>query len=306
MPQLPPPGPSSRDRIPLAALDLLDAVARHGSLTAAAQALGIAQPSVSAGLRRLERRTGLSLLTRSASGTRLTAEGQAVLDRARRVLAASDALEREVAELRQGDRVRVAASLSIAEYLVPVWLAGRGPEAAAVELTVANSREVMAAVRDGREDLGFVEGPRVTDGLRERIVGADELLVVVTPDHAWAGRRTPLRATELAAGPLAVRESGSGTREVLEEALAAAGAALDSSVAQLGSTSAVKTMVRTGRVAAVLSELTVVEEVARGELVVVATTVDLRRQLRMVWSAGRHPSAAVRALAADVLAATEA
>lgn len=300
-----PLGPGSgRGRIPLAALDLLDAVAAHGSLTAAAAALGIAQPSVSAGLRRLERRTGLTLLARSAAGTRLTAAGEAVLRRGRAVLSASDALEREVADLRQGDRVRVAASLSIAEYLVPVWLAGRAVDAAAVELTVANSRDVMAAVLDGRADLGFVEGPRVVDGLRERVVGDDELVVVVVPGHPWADREGLLDAETLAAGPLAVREAGSGTREVLEEALSAAGSSLGRAVRQLGSTSAVKTMVRTGRIAAVLSQLTVVDELARGELVAVPTAVDLRRRLRMVWSAGRQPSAAVRELAADVVSAT--
>ncbi len=292
------------ERISVGAMELLDAVAVHGSLTAAAAALGVAQPSVSAGLRRLERRTGLTLLTRSATGTRLTAAGASVLDRGRALLAASDALEREVVELRQGERVRVAASLSIAEYLVPVWLAGRSPDAASVELTVANSREVMAEVLDGRADLGFVEGPRVVDGLRQRVVGDDELLVVVAPGHPWARVHTPLDPATLAAGPLAVREEGSGTREVLEEALLGAGSPLGRSVHQLGSTSAVKTMVRTGRIAAVLSQLTVADEIARGALIAVPTAVDLRRHLRMVWSAGREPSAAARQLAAEVVAAT--
>ncbi|WP_169164184.1 LysR family transcriptional regulator [Cellulomonas taurus] len=292
------------ERISVGAVELLDAVAAHGSLTAAAAALGIAQPSVSAGLRRLERRTGLTLVSRSATGTRLTAAGRTVLDRGRALLAASDALEREIVALRQGERVRVAASLSIAEYLVPLWLSGRSPEAAAVELTVANSREVMAEVLDGRADLGFVEGPRVADGLRQRVVGDDELLVVVAPDHPWARLRTPLDPATLAAGPLAVREEGSGTREVLEEALLAAGTALGRAVHQLGSTSAVKTMVRTGRIAAVLSQLTVADEIARGALVAVPTAVDLRRRLRMVWSSGREPSAAARQLAADVVSAT--
>lgn len=302
-PALPGSAPTTTGRIPLAALDLLDAVATHGSLTSAATALGLAQPSVSAGLRRLERRTGLTLLTRSAAGTRLTTAGRAVLDQGRAVLAASDALERTVADLRQGDRVRVSASLSIAEYLVPVWLSGRAPEAAAVELTVANSRDVMAAVLDGRADLGFVEGPRVVDGLHQRDVGEDVLLVVVAPGHPWAGRSEALDAHTLAAGPLAVREEGSGTREVLEEALLAAGESLERR-SQLGSTSAVKTMVRSGRIAGVLSRLTVADELARGELIAVPTVLDLRRRLRMVWSSGRQPSAATRELAADIVTAT--
>lgn len=293
-------------RVPLAALELLEAVDTHGSLSAAARALGLAQPSVSTGLTRLERRTGLTLLTRTAGGTRLTPSGAAVLARARDVLAASDALEREVAELRSADRgrVAVAASLSIAEYLVPGWLAGRPAGAAVVDLEVANSRDVMDAVLHGRADLGFVEGPDVAAGLHARAVGEDELVVVVAPAHPWARRRRPVAPDELATAPLAVREAGSGTRAVLERALAAAGHPLHGSPAQLGSTSAVKNVVRAGTAAAVLSALTVADELARGDLRRVPVEgVDLRRTLRLVWAEGRRPSPAARELAEHVLRA---
>ncbi|GIG34863.1 LysR family transcriptional regulator [Cellulomonas pakistanensis] len=294
-------------RIPLGALELLDAVDAHGSLSGAARALGLAQPSVSTGLRRLERQTGLTLVARAASGTRLTPAGSALLARGRDVLAASDALEREVAVLRGANRARVAvaASLSIAEYLVPDWLATLPAGAAVVDLVVANSRDVVDAVLHGRADLGFVEGPEVPDGLHARAVGDDELVVVVAPGHPWALRRRPVEAAELAAAPLAVREAGSGTRAVLERALAAAGHPLAGSPAQLGSTSAVKNVVRGGGVAAALSRLTVADELARGDLVRVPVAgVDLARTLRMVWSRSRRPTATAQELAAHVLRAT--
>lgn len=293
-------------RIPLGALDLLDAVDVHGSLSGAARALGLAQPSVSTGLRRLERQTGLTLVARRASGTRLTPAGTALLGRARDVLAASDALEREVHALRgEQGRVRLAASLSVAEYLVPGWLATLPAGAAVVDLVVANSRDVMDAVLHGRADLGFVEGPDVADGLHARSVGDDELVVVVAPGHPWAGRRRPVTAAELATAPLAVREAGSGTRAVLEQALVAAGHPLAGSPAQLGSTSAVKAVVRGGGAAAVLSRLTVVDEIARGDLVRVGVDgVDLTRTLRMVWTRSRQPTPAARELAAHVVRAT--
>lgn len=291
-------------RIPLGAIELLAAVDATGSLSGAARALGLAQPSVSTGLARLERQTGLTLLVRTATGTRLTPSGTAMLTRGRDVLAASDALEREVAELRsvrQG-RVAVAASLSVAEYLVPGWLAARPADAAVVDLVVANSRDVTDAVLHGRADLGFIEGPGVDPGLHARSVGADELVVVVAPGHPWARRRSPATAAELAAAPLAVREAGSGTRAVLEEALAAAGHPLTGSPAQLGSTSAVKNVVRGGAAVAVLSRLTVADELARGDLRrVPVADVDLSRTLRLVWARGRRPSPAARVLAEHVL-----
>ncbi|RMI14413.1 LysR family transcriptional regulator [Cellulomonas triticagri] len=291
-------------RVPMGALEVLDAVHAAGSLSGAARALGLAQPSVSTALRRLERQTGLALVVRAPSGTRLTDAGLTLLDRAREVLSASDALEREVLALRtaSGARVRVAASLSIAEYLVPGWLASRPADAPLVDLTVANSRDVMAAVLDGRADLGFVEGPDVADGLHARAVAEDELVVVVAPGHPWARRRRPLTAAELASAPLAVREAGSGTRAVLDRALAAAGHPVAGSPAQLGSTSAVKNVVRAGTTAAVLSRLTVADEVARGDLrQVPVADVDLRRTLRVVWSRSRRPTPGARALAEHVL-----
>lgn len=291
-------------RIPLGALELLDAVEAHGSLSGAARALGLAQPSVSTGLRRLERQTGLTLVSRTASGTRLTPPGTALLGRARDVLAASDALEREVHALRSAEqgRVQVAASLSVAEYLVPGWLASRPAGTAVVDLVVANSRDVMDAVLHGRADLGFVEGPGVADGLHARSVGDDELLVVVAPGHPWARRRRPVRAAELSTAPLAVREAGSGTRAVLEQALVAAGHPLAGSPAQLGSTSAVKNVVRGGGAAAVLSRLTVADELARGDLLAVPVDgIDLTRTLRMVWARSRRPAPAARELAAHVV-----
>lgn len=291
-------------RIPLGALELLDAVEAHGSLSGAARALGLAQPSVSTGLRRLERQTGLTLVSRAASGTRLTSAGTALLGRARDVLAASDALEREVHALRSAEqeRVQVAASLSVAEYLVPGWLASRPAGAAVVDLVVANSRDVMDAVLHGRADLGFVEGPGVADGLHARSVGDDELVVVVAPGHPWARRRRPVRAAELSTAPLAVREAGSGTRAVLEQALVAAGHPLTGSPAQLGSTSAVKNVVRGGGAAAVLSRLTVADELARGDLLAVPVAgVDLTRTLRMVWARSRRPAPTARELAAHVV-----
>lgn len=296
--------PAAPRRTPLGALELLVAVDRHGSLSAAARALDMAQPSASTGLRRLERQTGLALVTRATTGTRLTPAGRALVDRARDVLAASDAFDREAAALREehGGRVAVAASLSVAEYLVPGWLASRPGDAALVDLVVANSRDVTDAVLHGRADLGFIEGPDVDPGLEARAVGTDELVVVVAPGHPWARRRRPVTAAELSTSSLAVREPGSGTRAVLERALASAGHPLHGTPAQVGSTSAVKNVVRGGTAAGVLSMLTVVDELGRGALLRVPVDgVDLRRTLRMVWARGRRPSGASLDLAEHVL-----
>lgn len=293
------------ERVSLAALELLVAVDATGSISAAARDLGVSQPTASAGLRRLERRLGVELLTRGARGTTLTTQGRSAAVWASEVVASSDRFEEAVAALRdgRGSRLRVAASLTIAEYLAPRWLAAlaaapaEGGAAPDVELVVRNSREVMELVLDATAELGFVESPTVRRGLRSRTVATDELVAVVAPGHPWAGRRS-VGPAELVTGRLVLREAGSGTRDVLEEALGQAGVRVPAHVTTLGSTVAVKTAVRHGDGVTVLSALTVADDVAAGHLVTVPIAqLDLTRRLRAVWRDGAPLSAAARRLA---------
>lgn len=305
--------PTSRDRTSLSALELLVATDSHGSISAAARALGVAQPTASAGLRALERRLGLELLERTTRGSRLTETGRATAAWAREVIEASDRFETSAAALRDAPaaRVRVAASLTVAEYLAPRWLArlaleGSGPAGGApdVELVVRNSREVTDLVLDGAVELGFVESATLRRGLRSRTVAHDRLVVVVGPAHPWA-RRSALRVDELLTGGLVVRERGSGTRETLERGLAAVGERLPDHLPYLGSTAALKTAVQHGGAVAVLSSLAVADDVARGALVRVAVPgLELDRRLRMVWKDGTALSSAARRIAAAAAASS--
>src|SRR4051812_21456544 len=112
-------------RVPdLGALELLLAVARLGSLGRAARELGITQPAASSRIRAMERRLGVALVDRSPRGSRLTGPGALVTDWARRVVEAAEAFDAGVHALRdrRDSRLRVAASMTIAEYLLPGWL----------------------------------------------------------------------------------------------------------------------------------------------------------------------------------------
>jgi DNA-binding transcriptional LysR family regulator len=275
-------------RTDLASLETLLAVTEHGSIGAAARALGLRQPSVTDRLQRLERHLELSLLVRSPQGTRLTAEGAAVADWARATLAASDLLEAGAAALRRrhGGELRVSASMTISEYLVPRWLTDLRVAAPAVtvSLRVGNSEQVADDVLRADADLGFVEGLSVPNGLHQRVFATDELVVVVADGHPWARRRRPLTAAALAATPLIVRERGSGTRETLARALAVAGFEPVSPQLELGSTAAVKAAVATSQGISVLSRLAAADDVAAGRLrVVEVADLSLRRRLRVVW-----------------------
>ncbi|TDB95450.1 LysR family transcriptional regulator [Nonomuraea longispora] len=274
----------------LDSLKLLVDVGVLGSLGQAAKAAGIAQPSASKRVAHLERRLGLPLVERTPRGSTLTAEGRMVAGWATQVLAAAEELMRAVQAVRQAEaaHLRVASSMTVAEYLVPRWLGelqNRKPDVP-VGLDVVNSADVAARVLAEDVELGFVEGPSVPEGLDSRVVGTDRLVVVVAPGHPWARRRTVLRGAELAATPLVVREPGSGTRETLD--LAFKGLHQASPRLELGSNAAVKGAAQAGAAPAVLSGYAVEADVATGRLVEVPLAgVNLVRSLRAVWRRGR-------------------
>ncbi|WPO74857.1 MULTISPECIES: LysR family transcriptional regulator [unclassified Streptomyces] len=289
-------------RVPdLGALQLLLAVARLGSLGRAARELGITQPAASSRVRAMERQLGVALVDRSPRGSRLTDAGALVTDWAGRIVEAAEAFDAGAQALRdrRDSRLRVAASMTIAEYLLPGWLIAlrtQRPDTA-VSLLAGNSAAVAARLLTGEADLGFVEGLTVPGGLDGVVIAHDRLVVVTAPGHPWARRGKPLGAAELAATPLILREEGSGTRQVLDAALGG----LARPLIELSSTTAVKASAVSGAGPSVLSELAVGEELAARRLVEIPLAeVRLRRELRAVWPTGHRPAGPGR----DLLALT--
>lgn len=274
--------------------------AELGSLSLAAHALGLAQPNASRAVHRVERRLGVRLFSRGARGSVPTPEGALVIDWARdvveanrRLLTAASALTRPASA-----PLRIAASQTIAEELLPGWLGTFRREWPDVEiaLTVANSTEVGRLI--DADVLGFVESPElpatVPTGASSQVVAADRLVVVVAADHEWARRTRPVSLDELLATPLVVREPGSGTRVSLEQAVAGHGR-LAPPALELASNAAVRVAVASGAGPAVLSELAVRASVAGGMLrAVMVDDLAIARQLRAVWLG--QPSPAMRAL----------
>lgn len=289
-------------RVPdLGALELLLVVARVGSLGGAARELGITQPAASSRIRSMERQLGVALVDRSPRGSRLTDAGALVTDWARRIVEAAEAFDAGAQALRdrRDSRLRVAASMTIAEYLLPGWLLAlraQRPDTA-VSLLAGNSATVAERLFADEADVGFVEGLTVPTGLDSVVIAHDRLIVVTAPSHAWARRRRPLADRELASTPLILRERGSGTRQVLDTALGG----LARPLIELSSTTAVKAAAVSGAGPAVLSELAVRDELSRRRLIRVPVDgIALARDLRAVWPTGHRPTGPAR----DLLALT--
>lgn len=278
----------------LDSLALLVSVVELGSFSQGGARHGISQPAASMRIANLERRMQITLLERSTMGCRPTTAGAAVVEWSRELLDNAQRMARAVRALRgSDDGVTIAASLTIAEHLLPNWLAILHAEhpATLFRVTVTNSAAVIDAVRDASAAIGFIETPEVTPGLRRRAVAHDRLVVAVATDHPWTRRRTPLEPHHLASTPMVLREHGSGTRSTLHVALGQLGLDQVAPVLELASTAAVRNAVAAGVAPTIISDLAIADDVAAGRLKIVPTTgIDLDRTLVAIWK-GEPPPA---------------
>ena len=275
---------------PLSSGDLAAFVAaiEAASVHGAADALGLTQSAVTKRLQALERRAGVQLFERGRFGVRPTAAGRLLYPEAKQALAALQHAQDVLAAHRDiADRaLRLAASHTIGEYLLPGWLASfrlLQPEMRA-QVQIARSPSVLQAVREGEARIGFVEGIDNLDDYNTLTVHRDTLAIVVAADHRWAKRRM-IAAADLAREPYFTREAGSGIRAVVDDALSSVGISLAPAF-EAASLQSVKRALASGGFS-LLSPLAVEAEERGGTLrAITLRDVDLSRELHAVH--GRH------------------
>ncbi len=277
-------------------LDLFCKVVELKSFTRAAAEAGLSQPSVSEHIRLLEETVGEKLLDRLGRQVVPTPAGQKLYPYARRIVRLRDEGLQVMASFRSelGGELHIGASTIPGTYILPQAIPPFHVSHPRGRLTVriAGSQRVRQQVMAGELELGVV-GSRGSDPrqLFEPLCG-DRLVLVVPAGHPWAGR-DGIAAAELAGQPFIRREPGSGTRQTTEDALRAAGVAVDALdiVAELGSSEAVRQAVRAGAGLAVLSLHAVREDVARGELAALSIRgIEERRTIWLVTRRGRQLS----------------
>ena len=282
-------------------LRIFVAVAERQHVTRAAEALHLAQSAVSAAVAALEGRHGAKLFHRVGRGIALTEAGAVFLPEARAVLARAAAAELALADLGGLKRgtLSVMASQTIASAWLPRHLVAfrRQHPGIDVKLTVGNSTQVAAAVHAGTADLGFVEGAVDDSVLIGHRVARDKLVVVVAPDHPWAGCGA-LAPNRLGEAEWVLREPGSGTRSAFEAAVARLAPGVKLAVAlELPSNEAVRGAVEAGLGATAISASVAAPSLEAGLLVRV--DLDLpERDFTVLRHAERHRSRAADALLA--------
>jgi DNA-binding transcriptional LysR family regulator len=284
-------------------LSIFVAVAERQHLTKAAEALRLTPSAVSAAIKTLEGFYNVALFHRVGRGIELTEAGRVFLDEAKAVLARAQSAAlvlSELGDMRRG-RLTIQASQTVATYWLPQRLMqfhARYP-GIEIDLAVGNTQSVSQAVLHGTADLGFIEGRLDEPALAARVVGDDELVVVVAPQHPLAQADGASADTLVSETVWVLREEGSGTRSEFEAMLRAMG--FDPNRRKvalvLPSNEAMLSAVRTSLAACAVSRRAVEQLLAQGDLVAVNFPRP-ERQFRMIHHKERRFSEAAKALEA--------
>ena len=268
-------------------LQVFHTVARLLSFTKAAEELHMTQPAVTFQVRQLEEQFNTRLFDRTHNRISLTDAGRRVYECAEKIFVLYSEMDNSVRELT-GDVSGVlilGASTTIAEYMLPVLLGDfkeTHPDVT-IRLKVANTDGIVSMVENNEIDLGVVEAPVNNKNLVVEVCRTDQLVLIVPPGHELANEESvPIQ--RLTDYPFICREEGSGTREVMIEAMNAAGVSnSDLNLAmELGSLEAIKGAVEAGMGVSILSKATLSKELKLGTLVAINLEPPMMRPFSFV------------------------
>lgn len=241
------------------------ALAEAGSFQAAAKRVGIAQPTLSQHLKKLEADLGADLVNRNHAGSRLTPAGARLLPHAQQVLASA----RRARQAALSDTLKIGCSGNIASYFMPQKLSSfLATESGKVlwEVVSAPNPRIADMVLTGEVDIAAMEWPLAHPAVSVAPWTREEMMIILPPDHEFASRRE-ITFEELKEVRILGGERGTGTGTLLNEALGPRAEELNT-VGNLGSTEAVKRAVAAGLGASVVLSRTVRSEVSSGELAI--------------------------------------
>lgn len=287
--------------ISLYKLEIFALVVQTGSFSAAAERLLMTQPAVSQHIQDLEAALGAKLFVRGRRGVTLTEAGETLhryTQEILRLVAEAESAVTDVRHLTSG-QVRVAATPGVGVYLLPDWVQAFRQVHPNLTVTVQTSitPSIIAGLRRGEMDLGFVEGELGSlehEGVAALELEVNEQFVIVGPKHPWWDRQS-VRLEELAGRGMVMRQRNSQTRIWLEGELQRAGVEVQV-VAEFDNVESIKRAVTKGKDLAILPEYAVRSELDMGLLRALPVEgKPLQRTLKLVWNRSQPFSAVTRA-----------
>lgn len=274
--------------------------ARTLNFTKCAEQLYISQPAVSKNISELEKHYGVKLFTRRGSSLELTDAGRVLEQWSERITSLYFQLEHEMSLLGQftHGELRIGASTTIAQYVLPSLIARFThcyPEIK-ISMISDNSEKIEQALFAHEIDLGFVENISRRGGLHYKHFADDSLVVVSGANNKVKGK---ISLEDLKQCQFVLRESGSGTLELISRRLSAAGITISglNVVAYLGSSEAIKSYIESSDALAIISIAAVRKEIHAGHLRVIDVDgLEFNREFAAVSCQGEYNSLAERFL----------
>lgn len=271
------------------------AVAHHLNFSRAAEALLLTQPAVTQQIKALEEEFGTPLFARGGGRISLTAGGQALLPFAEQMSVLNDEAIAAVAAANglHAGTLALGASQTIAQYLLPTLLASFFAEFPEVHVTIrsGNSDAMLEALLARDIQLALIEGPEQRRDIHIEPFMEDHMVLVVPAHHSWADQE--IEPDTFSKEPLLAREFGSGSRRVVEQALAQLGLrAKDLRVRmELDSTEGLLSAVEAGLGVTFVSRWAVRNQLALGTLKLARVAgLRLARHFSMAYAAGPEPA----------------
>ena len=282
-------------------LEIFVAVAKHQHFSRAATELHLTQSAVSMQIKQLEEGLGVLLFDRLGKGTHLTSAGRLLEEKAYQILGQVREIHQSIEELEGLERgsVAVGASTTPGIYILPSILGAYKQQYPHVELDyqIAETKQIEQMVLLNQLDFGVVGGHLVQQELQTQPYLTDELILVVSANHALA-TETNVELEALQNVPFILRQKGSATRQVIDKAFEGRGLKLNA-VMELRDPESVKRMVIAGLGATVISEYAMRCEIETGHLVhMTVEGLPLTRQLVIISHRDKQLSVAAQALLA--------
>jgi LysR family transcriptional regulator, transcriptional activator of the cysJI operon len=270
-------------------LEIFVKVADLGNMTAAAQSLYIAQPTVSQAISEIESHYGIKLFDRLAKRLYITESGKQLLSYARHIIALDEEMELAMKDPEKSGILKVGASMTIGAELMPKLASGFQEKHGELRIhaVVRNTADIENLILRNDIDFALVEGIVHSKSIIAEPFMDDELALVCGKSHALYGIRS-VTLEELLKHDFVVREQGSGTRELFESAMISKNAAWNISWECSGSDS-IKSAAAGGLGIGVISKRLVEREIAVGELVVLNVPgLDLKRKFSIIFHKNKY------------------
>ena len=207
-------------------LKVFRSVCEQLSFRRAAEELHLSQPAITQQVKALEDELGTRLFDRTGGRVVLTPAGRILKKRAAELAELAAHTQGEIAALsgEHSGLLSAGASTSIAQYVLPRMLGDFKRQHPKVKLQIrsGNTEQVLEWLVEGRISIGLIEGPALRKDLRVEPFMEDELVLLFPAGHPWS-KRKELTVEDLKGASFLLRERGSGTRRVLEQALERAG-----------------------------------------------------------------------------------